>query len=161
MNGNATEMKMIGTMARTTFVCAALVAAGAGASLLAAGGALAQPGFRPGPPPPGGMRDAACLRQTNIYDFRIVPGNRSLVVTDVARRRYRVNFTGKCYDLQRNFGLRFKVFGVGGLACVDRGDSVITRGGAVTNQCLIHDVQYQTPALDRADFEAAQAMRHR
>jgi hypothetical protein len=97
----------------------------------------------------------------NIYDYQIVPGNRSLVVTDLARRRYRVNFTARCYDLQRQFGLRFRVFGVGGLACVERGDSVLTRGGAVNNPCIIRDVQYQTPEMDRADFEAAQAMRRR
>ena len=35
---------------------------------------------------------------------------------------------GECYDLQYQFGLRFKTFGVGSLSCVSRGDSMLTRG---------------------------------
>jgi hypothetical protein len=99
----------------------------------------------------------ACLRQRNIYDFQLVPGNRSLVVIDLARQRYRLNFIGKCYNIQHQFGLRFKTFGVGTLACVDRGDSVLLNDPVGPNQCIIKSIEYQTPALDHADYDAAQA----
>ena len=88
-----------------------------------------------------------------------LPGNRSLVVTDLARHRYRLNFMGRCYDLQYQFGLRFKTFGVGSLSCVSRGDSVLLRDTTGPGQCIIRDIQYQTPELDRADFEAARQAR--
>jgi hypothetical protein len=103
----------------------------------------------------------ACLRQRTIYDFQLVPGNRSLVVTDLARQRYRLNFIGKCYNIQHQFGLRFKTFGVGTLSCVDKGDSVLLNDPVGPNQCIIQGIEYQTPALDRADYAAALAAKQR
>ena len=125
-------------------------------SLLAAGllfvavPAIAQPA----PPPPS---EPPCLRQRNIYDFKPVPGNRSLIVTDLARKRYRVNFIGVCYNLQFHLALGFRTRGVGTLSCVERGDSVLQRDVVGPNTCIIQSVEYQTPALDKADAEAAAA----
>jgi len=125
-------------------------------SLLAAGFLLLSvPAIaQPAPPPPS---EPPCLRQRNIYDFKTVPGNRSLIVTDLARKRYRLNFVGVCYNLQYQLGLAFRTRGVGTLACVERGDSVLQRDVVGPNQCLIQSVEYQTPALDKADIEAAAA----
>jgi hypothetical protein len=123
----------------------------AAALLFAAVPALAQPNR----PPPN---ERPCLRQGYIYDYQLVPGDRSLVVTDMARRRFRLNFMAKCYDLKFQFGLRFKTFGVGSLSCVSRGDSVLTdRPG--NNQCIVQSIEYQTPDLDRADYQAARDMK--
>jgi hypothetical protein len=114
--------------------------------------AFAQPaGLRATPPGP------PYLRQRNIYDFQLVPGNRSLIVIDVARQRYRLNFMGKCYDIQHQFGLRFKSFGVGTLSCIAKGDSVLLHDPVGPGECIVQSVRYQTPELDRADFAAAQA----
>ena len=90
-----------------------------------------------------------------------MPGNRSLIVTDLSRRRYRLNFISKCYNIQHQFGLRFKTFGVGSLSCVARGDSVLLRDPVGPDQCIIRDIEYQTPDMDRADYDAAQGMRQR
>ena len=109
--------------------------------------ALAQP---PGPKP-----EAACLRQGYIYDFQTLPGNRSLIVTDLARKRYRLNFIGVCYNLQHHLSLGFKTHGVGSLSCVGKGDSVVLRDVVGPDQCVIKDIGYQTPALDQADAAAA------
>ena len=111
--------------------------------------AIAQPATQPAP------SDPPCLRQRNIYDFKTVPGNRSLIVTDLARKRYRLNFVGTCYNLQYQLGLAFRTRGVGTLSCVERGDSVLQRDEVGPRQCLIQGVEYQTPALDKADVEAA------
>ena len=119
--------------------------------------AIAQPiapnGAQPAP------SDPPCLRQRNIYDFKTVPGNRSLIVTDLARKRYRLNFMGVCYNLQYHLSLGFRTRGVGTLSCVEKGDSVLQRDVVGPNTCIVQSVEYQTPALDKADVEAAAAMK--
>jgi len=120
---------------------------------------VAQP-YQPYPPKPIPNEDA-CLRPRNLYDFKTVPGNRSLVVIDLARQRYRLNFMGVCYNLQYHLGIGFKTMGAGGLSCVTRGDSVIVRDPVTPAPCIIRDVQYQTEAMDRADFAAAAAAKER
>jgi hypothetical protein len=113
------------------------------------GPAVAQPAAQPGP--------SACLRQREIYDFQTVPGNRSLIVIDLARKRYRLNFMGTCFNLQYHLGLGFKTHGVGTLSCLEKGDSVLQRDEVGPNTCIIKNVEYQTPALDKADADAAAA----
>ncbi len=100
-------------------------------------------------------RDTPCLRNRNIHDYQLVPGNRSLIVTDIARQRYRINFVGRCYDLQHNFGLAFRTRGVGSLACVTRGDSVYNNAAiGAGRQCIVESVEYQTRRHDLMDYEA-------
>src|SRR5258708_26196764 len=126
------------------FLIAALVCASAPA--------LAQP-YPPKPIP----NQPPCLRQGYIYDFQLVPGNRSLVVIDQARQRYRLGFMGVCYNLQYHLSLGFNTHGVGGLSCVSKGDSVVMRDEVGPNTCVIRDIQYQTVALDQADAAPAAA----
>ena len=102
----------------------------------------------------------ACA-QRNIYDYQIVPGNRSLVVTDISRRRYRLNFMGRCYNLQHQFGLAFRSRGVGSLSCIAKGDEIQMRDPVGPNQCIIGSAEYQTPALDPADMEAMDSQHRR
>ncbi|RZI71672.1 MAG: hypothetical protein EOP38_31235 [Rubrivivax sp.] len=104
------------------------------------------------PRPP---RTDQCLRNINIWDYTPVPGNRSLIVTDKSRRKYRVDFVAPCYNLQRQFGLGFKTFAPSSLACVTRGDSVVMRDPVGPNQCLIERVVPYTPAMEQADRQAA------
>jgi len=111
--------------------------------------AIAQPAAQPV------RSDPVCLRQRDIYDFQTVPGNRSLIVIDQLRKRYRLNFMGVCYNLQYHLNLGFKTHGVGTLSCVEKGDSVLQRDEVGPNQCIIKSVEYQTPALDKADAEVA------
>jgi len=118
--------------------------------LLLEASALGQPAA-----PGGAPAEPPCLRQGYIYDFQNVPGNRSLVVIDRARKRYRLNFMGVCYNLQYHLGLGFKTHGVGTLSCVAKGDSVVMRDAVGPNWCVIKDIQYQTPALDQSDAAAA------
>jgi hypothetical protein len=115
--------------------------------------ALAQaPGLQPGAP----ARAPECLRNINIWDYTPVPGNRSLIVTDKSRRKYRVDFVAPCYNLQHQFGLGFKTFAPGALACVTRGDSVLMRDPVGPNQCIIDRVVPYTPAMEQADRAARQ-----
>jgi hypothetical protein len=111
----------------------------------------AQPAAQPAPSEP------VCLRQRDIYDFQTVPGNRSLIVIDQLRKRYRLNFMGVCYNLQYHLNLGFKTHGVGTLSCVEKGDSVLQRDVVGPQQCIIKSVEYQTLTLDKVDAEAAAA----
>ena len=108
--------------------------------------------------PPSSMGQPPCLRQADIWSFNPVPGNRSLIAEDQRHRRYRVNFMGICSGLQFNMGLAFKTRGVGTLSCISRGDSVLHRDVAGPPECIIQSVEWQTPALDKADAEAKAAM---
>jgi hypothetical protein len=123
------------------------------ALLCAAMPAIAQPN-QPYPPKPI-PNEPACLRERNIYDFKTVPGNRSLIVIDLARQRYRLNFMGVCSNLQYHLSVGFRTHGVGGLSCLSKGDSVIVRDVVTPIPCIIKDIQYQTVALDQADAAAA------
>jgi len=106
-------------------------------------------------------QEAPCLRQRNIYDYQVVPGNRSLIVTDTSRQRYRLNFIGQCYNLQYQFGLAFRSRGVGTLSCIAPGDEVIKRDPVGPPQCIVKSVEYQTRALDIADQQEAARRRDR
>ena len=113
--------------------------------------ALAQQPYPSKPIP----NEPPCLRPVNLYDYQLVPGNRSLVVIDRSRQRYRLNFMGVCYNLQYHLTLGFKTRGTGQLSCVSKGDSVFMRDPVGPNTCIVKDVQYQTAALDQADAAAA------
>jgi hypothetical protein len=125
----------------------------------AAGPAFAQ-SSQPYPPKPI-PNEPACLRPINLYDFKTVPGNRSLIVIDQSRQRYRLNFMGVCYNLQYHLGVAFKTRGAGNLSCVSKGDEVIIRDAVTPAPCIIKDVQYQTVALDQADAAAAAAAKEK
>ncbi len=112
---------------------------------------------QPASPPPG----PPCLVQTNIYDYQLVPGNRSLVVIDLARQRYRLNFVAACYDIQYKFRLGFKTYGVSRLSCLAKGDMVLFNDPVGPGFCMIRDVQYQTPAMDQQDAAAVTAMKQK
>jgi hypothetical protein len=129
------------------------------ALLCAATPAIAQPN-QPYPPKPI-PNEPACLRPINLYDFKPVPGNRSLIVIDQSRQRYRVNFMGVCYNLQYHLGVAFKSRGAGNLSCISKGDQVIVRDQVTPAPCIIKDVQYQTVALDQADAQAAAAAKEK
>ena len=117
----------------------------------------ATPAFAQTPAPNPAPSEPPCLRQGYIYDFQNVPGNRSLVVIDLARKRFRLNFMGVCYNLQYHLGVGFKTHGVGTLSCVSKGDQVVMRDVVGPNWCVIKDIQYQTPELDKADAAAVAA----
>lgn len=122
-------------------------------------GALLSPDMaaiaQPAPPPP--PAEKACLRPAQIYDYHPVPGNRAIIITDLARKRFRLTFMGTCHELQYHIALRFKTFGVGGLSCVGRGDQVQLHDPVNPNPCIVQSIDYQTPALDQTDAAAAAA----
>ena len=122
--------------------------------VLAASAVMAQD-YRAAPAP----AEKACLRPAQIWDYHPVPGNRAIVVTDLARKQYRLTFMGTCRELQYHIALRFKTFGTGGLSCVSRGDQIQMNDPVNPNPCIVQSIDYQTAALEQADADAAAAKR--
>ncbi len=60
---------------------------------------------------------------------------------------------GRVPNLQFNITLAFQSRGVGTLVCIQKGDAVYQNDPVGFGQCIVRDVQYQTPAMDRADAE--------
>jgi hypothetical protein len=109
-------------------------------------------------PAPVAAAEKPCLQIGQVYDFTPVPGNRSLIVTDRLRKKYKLTFTGICSDLQYNMGLGFKSFGTGRLSCLTRGDYVISHDPArPLNHCVIQKIEAYTPQMQKADAAARAA----
>ena len=102
-----------------------------------------------------------CLMIGQVYDFKPLPGNRSLVVTDRFRKKFKLSFNATCNDLQFNSTLGFKSFGTGQLSCLSRGDYVLSHSyGGPADRCHIDKIEYYTPEMEHADAVEAAAMKH-
>lgn len=115
------------------------------AAMVAPASAQPQPAPKSGP---------ACLEPINVYDFRTLPGNRSLIVIDKARRQYKVAFMGICPNLQYHLGLQFQAFG-SQLSCMEKGDSVIVHDPVGPGRCIIQSIDAYTPDMAKADAAVA------
>ena len=126
-----------------TRTIAAFLAAGA---LFAANTAQAQP-----------KGQADCLRVGQIDSFSAIKGNeRAFLVTDRLHRRFRVNLMSRCGGLDYNMAVGFKTLETGRLACIQRGDTVLSRDpGVAGNRCPISSVEPYTAAMEAADKAAA------
>lgn len=106
-----------------------------------------------GSPPPQTGRP--CLRPINLHGWQAVPGNRSVVVQDRSRQRFRVNFMSECRNMHFERRLQFRTRGTGRLTCVASGDSLRFRDPTGPGICNIQSVEFQTPELDQQDAAAA------
>jgi hypothetical protein len=101
-----------------------------------------------------------CLRLGQIDGFSAIQGNdRAFVVTDRLHRRFKINLMFRCGGLDFNNAVRFQTLEQGRLACVSRGDTVISRDiTSVANpRCPISSIETYTPAMEAADKAAAKA----
>jgi len=122
---------------KTTLALIALTAA------LAAGPALARP---------------ACLQQDQINNWRALD-QRTLIVDDTFRKRFKIKLMTICQDLQFHERLAFKVIGGIGLSCLSSGDEVIAGSDIGPQHCVIQSIEPYTPEMEKADKDAAAAAR--
>lgn len=81
-----------------------------------------------------------CLQIGRIWSFAPVD-NRTLIVTDELRRKFRVELMGPCPRLHLRLSLAIKsASGITGLSCVRRGDIVISGGRGIQLRCPIRTV---------------------
>lgn len=102
-----------------------------------------------------------CLRLGQLDSFSAIKGtDRAFVVTDKLHRRFKVNLTQRCGGLDFNMAVGFKTLDSGPLACIERGDYVLSRDpGMAGARCPISSVEIYTPAMEAADKSAAKATR--
>ena len=103
---------------------------------------------------------ATCASRLGQVDsFSAIRGNeRAFVVTDKLRRRFRINLMYRCPGLDFNMAVGFKTLESGSLACIARGDTVISRDVTrAGDRCPISSVEPYTPAMEAADKAAAAA----
>src|SRR6185312_3220714 len=98
-----------------------------------------------------------CLRLGQIDSFSAIKGNeRAFVITDKLRRRFKINLMYRCPGLDFNLAVGFKTLENGPLACISRGDTVISRDVTrAGDRCPISSVELYTPAMEAADKAAA------
>jgi Family of unknown function (DUF6491) len=86
-----------------------------------------------------------CLQIGRIWSFRPLD-NRTLIVTDQLHRRFRVDLMGVCPRLHLRMALAVQsASGITGLACVRRGDMVISRDVGMQIRCPVRNVTPLTP----------------
>jgi len=104
---------------------------------------------------------ADCLRVGQVRDFQPMPDNRTLIVTDNLRHKYKVSLLGVCPDLKWRIGLGFHSRSAGSLSCLGSGDEVIMRRGpgGLGGRCPIQKIVPYTHEMERADAAAAAAAR--
>jgi hypothetical protein len=92
---------------------------------------------------------SACLHRSEIYDVRAFEGNMSLLVTDNARKLYKVTFHSKCYALNTHTAIRFVELDNTRLACLERGDGIVHVGDfGNTPRCTISNIEYFHPETE-------------
>ena len=102
---------------------------------------------------------ANCLRVGQIDGFSAIKGNdKAFVVTDTLHRRFKISLMYRCGGLDYNMAVGFKTLESGRLACISRGDTVLSRDvGQVGARCPVSSVEFYTPAMEAADKAAATA----
>jgi len=102
-----------------------------------------------------------CLRSSQIDSFSSIKGDeRSMIVIDRFRNRYKLGFNAVCDDIDFTGAVAIRTLSNTGLSCIQRGDMVITRSvSGWQDRCVITRVQLYTAAMQKADAQQAAANR--
>lgn len=102
---------------------------------------------------PAMAADEPCLRTGQIYGWRALPDDRTLIVSDLHGNRFRVTLDGTCQYLEYRMQLGFSPFGQSQLSCLARGDKVVAVPGmgAPGQRCFVTRVEPYTAVMEKAD----------
>jgi hypothetical protein len=96
-----------------------------------------------------------CLQRTQTAGFQPRLGNRAVIVTDRTKRKFLVSFAGACRALDDTSRLGFQTMEQSRLACVVKGDSLVSRRdtdfGGLGRSCNVQKVEAYTPEMEKAD----------
>ena len=99
----------------------------------------------------------ACLRQDQIYSWHAVT-DRVLMVEDDFHKRFKVSLLSPCQELQFNLKLGVKTFSGSALACISKGDEILSGTPIGPQHCVIKAVDGDyTPDMEKADKDAEAA----
>ena len=102
------------------------------------------------------MASTPCLQQSQIYSWDAL-NDRTLIVEDMRHQKFKLNLMVSCQHLQFHQRLGFKTFGGSALACLTRGDEVISGTEIGPQMCPIKSIEAYTPQMEKADKDAAAA----
>lgn len=78
-----------------------------------------------------------------------------MIVTDSARHKFKVGFGGPCRALDDTGQLGFQTMEQSRLACVERGDYLVSQRetvmGGLGKSCSVVKVEAYTPEMEKAD----------
>ena len=99
----------------------------------------------------------ACLRVGYVRNWD-VQNDKTLIVEDDWRKKYKVELMGYCTNLPWHERLAFKSIGGSQLSCLGVGDQVITREfGSGVQRCVIRRITAYTKEMEDADKAAKAA----
>ncbi len=97
-----------------------------------------------------------CLQQSQIYSWDAL-NDRTLIVEDMRHQKFKLNLMVSCQHLQFHQRLGFKTYSNTALACLTRGDNVISGTEIGPQMCPIKSIEAYTPEMEKADRDAAAA----
>jgi hypothetical protein len=99
-----------------------------------------------------------CLEIGQLWSWK-TPHRKTLIVQDKWHQKFKLGLMGYCGQLPFKLTLGFKsIGGISGLDCVTNGDEVISRDSGMHYTCPIASIVPYTPALEKADKAAANAI---
>jgi Family of unknown function (DUF6491) len=89
-----------------------------------------------------------CLRQNMVWGWNVVD-DKTLIVTDRARKAYRVSLMPGCFNLKFQMRLSLRSYSGMGLSCLTRNDYVLVppNAGMPGQRCLISDIALYAPPI--------------
>ncbi|HTT97178.1 MAG TPA: DUF6491 family protein [Rhizomicrobium sp.] len=102
------------------------------------------------------LADRVCLQRSQIYNWNAL-NDRTIIVEDNLHKKYKLSLLVSCQHLQFHERLGFKTFDPSALACVSKGDSVISGTEIGPQTCPIKTIEAYTPEMEKADKDAAAA----
>ncbi len=105
------------------------------------------------------LASGACLRQANIYNWNSLD-DRTVIVEDDFHKKFKLTLMTPCLNMQYHERLGFKVFAGSELACVSRGDEILSASPIGPQHCPISKIELYTPEMEKADKDAKAAKSH-
>jgi hypothetical protein len=102
------------------------------------------------------LAQSACLMPTQILRWTSLD-RKTVIVENLAHQKFKLSLYGPCPGIDLDVAARIQSQGVTRLDCVRRGDFILHQGFGQGNRCAIKSVDLYTPAMERADKEAAAA----
>ena len=108
------------------------------------------------------LANRTCLQESLIYNWKAL-NDRTLIVEDKFHDKFKLSLMVPCQHLQFHENLGFRIFANTALACVTKGDEVISGTSIGPQHCPIKTIEPYTADMEKADKaadEAAKAAKH-
>lgn len=99
----------------------------------------------------------SCLQIGQIWNWTAV-NDKTLIVEDNWHQKFKLSLMAPCINLTFKERVGFKAIGgFTGLSCLSKGDEVLVRDPGFPEHCPITSIVLYTPAMEKADKQAAEA----